>query len=390
MKVLHIITSLADGGAEAVLYRLCTHDAESRHVVVSLMDEGKYGPLLRAVGIEVHGIGMPRGGIRMGALWRLWRLVRQQRPDVVQTWMYHADLIGGCVARMAGVPVVCWGMHNTTLDPGASARGTILVARLCARLSRWVPRAIVSCSREAVRVHRALGYTAEKFVVIPNGYDLGRFTPDDVARQRLRGQWGIDADTPLIGMVARFDPQKDHATLVAALGMLAGAGAAFRAVLVGTGMDDGNAALVAAMAAAGLGERVRLLGRRDDVPAVMCALDLHVLSSAYGEAFPNVLAEAMACGTPCVTTNVGDAALIVGDMGWVVPPRDAEALADAIGTALLERAERPTDWSMRGRVARERVAGHFGIESMVAAYRTVWQAARDGAPSKAGEPEPVP
>jgi glycosyltransferase involved in cell wall biosynthesis len=228
-------------------------------------------------------------------------------------------------------------------------------------------------------VHVRLGYAAEKFVIIPNGYDVGRFQPDAAARARLRAEWGVPDAVPLLGMVARFDPQKDHANLLAACARLQASGADFAAVLVGTGCDAGNAALVQQLAAAGLTQRVRLLGRRDDVPAVMAALDLHVLSSAYGEAFPNVLAEAMACGTPCVTTDVGDAALIVGDTGWVVPPRDPKALADAIGTALLEHAERPTDWSMRGRAARERVAGHFGIESMVAAYRTVWQTARNGA-----------
>jgi glycosyltransferase involved in cell wall biosynthesis len=388
LRVLHVITCLDDGGAEASLYRLCTHDGENRHVVVSLMDAGKYGPLLRAAGIDVHCLGMPRGRFRPAALRQLWRLLRTQRPDVVQTWMYHADLVGGVVARLAGVRAMCWGVRNTTLEPSSSARGTIWVARACARLSRWVPRTIISCSREAARVHGALGYATDKFVVIPNGYDLTRFAPDVAAQERLRAQWGVAADEPLIGMVARFDPAKDHATLLAALGRFARTGAAFNAVLVGTGMDASNAALRAAISAEKLDRRVRLLGRRDDVPAVMNALDLHVLSSR-AEAFPNVLAEAMACGTPCVTTDVGDAALIVGDTGWVVPPRDTEALAAAIGEALRERADCAGHWQARRRAARERVAGEFDIERMVAAYRAVWQAARDGPPAMAGEPGPV-
>ena len=342
MNILHIITGLSDGGAEAVLYRLCTHDTQNRHVVVSLMDLGKYGPLLQAAGVAVHGLGMPRGRVTPGGLLCLWRLLRAQRPDVVQTWMYHADLIGGVVARLAGVPAVCWGLRNTALEPGASTRSTIWVARLCAWLSRPVPRAIVSCSREAVRVHRALGYAAEKFVVISNGYDLTRFTPDVDARQRLRTAWGIDDGMPLIGMVARLDPQKDHATLIAALARLAQAGTAFRCVLVGGGVDAGNAALREAIGTAGLHAFVRLLGRRDDIPAVMNALDLHVLSSR-GEAFPNVLAEAMACGTPGVTTDVGDAALIVGDTGWVVPPRDTDALARALEKQTVMRIQSGTN-----------------------------------------------
>jgi glycosyltransferase involved in cell wall biosynthesis len=383
--VLHIITGLADGGAEAVLYRLCTHDTKNRHVVVSLMDAGKYGPLLQTAGVEVHCLHMPRGRVTAGGLWRLWRLLRTQRPSVVQTWMYHADLVGGVLARLAGVPALCWGIHNTSLEPGSSTRSTIWVARICAWLSRWLPRAIVSCSRESVRVHRALGYAARKFFVIPNGYDLTRFAPDAAARVRLRAEWGIEDETPLIGMVARFDPQKDHATLIDALARLAHAGSRFACVLVGTGVDPGNAALREAIAAAGLETSVRLVGRRDDVPAVMNALDVHVLSSR-SEAFPNVLAEAMACGTPCVTTDVGDAALIVGDTGWVVPPRDPDALARALAEALAAKNDSAA-WQARKCAARERVATHFDIERMVDSYRSVWQRVQQGAPVMASEQE---
>lgn len=384
MNVIHVITGLNEGGAEAVLYRLSTHDAENRHRVISLMDEGKYGPLLQAAGVEVYCLGMPRGRVTASALIRLWRLLRAKQPEVVQTWMYHGDLVGGVAARLAGVSAVCWGIRNTALTPGVSARGTILVARICARLSRWVPRAIVSCSHEAVRVHRALGYAAQKFVVIPNGYDLARFAPDAVARQRLRAEWGVDDETPIIGIVARFDPQKDHATLVGALVRLARAGSRFRCVLVGTGVDDSNLALREAIDDAGLARNIRLLGRRDDVPAVMNALDVHVLSSSFGEAFPNVLAEAMACGTPCVTTDVGDAALIVGDTGWVVPPRDPDALAGALAEALAARNDSAA-WQARRRAAREHVALHFDIQRMVQSYRAVWQRAQSGTPLMVSE-----
>lgn len=370
-KVAHIITGLNDGGAEAVLYRLCTSDTENRHVVISLMDEGKYGPLLRSAGVEVYTLGMPRGKVTIEALVRLWRLLRSVRPDVVQTWMYHADLVGGVVARLAGVSTVCWGIRHTTLEPGLSSRTTIMVARICARLSRWVPRTIVACSYEAARVHQALGYAPQSFVVVPNGYDLDRFAPDARARERLRAEWNVDAHTPLIGMVARFDPQKDHANLLAALGLLKEQGVEFRCVLVGTGMDKTNEALAKRIAETGLDGHVYLLGRRNDIPVVMSALDVHVLSSAFGEAFPNVLAEAMACGTPCVTTDVGDAAFIVGETGWVVPPRDNRALAEALVAALTQWQNRDS-WQARKSACRERIATHFTLDAMISGYRKVW------------------
>ncbi len=372
MRITHVITGLNDGGAEAVLYRLVLQDRPARHQVVSLMDEGKYGPLLREAGFSVACLNMPRGRLTLGGLCRLWRLLRAERPDVVQTWMYHGDLIGGVIARLAGVARICWGIRHTTLEPGKSARSTIWIARLNARLSRWVPNAIVCCAEKAREVHEALGYAAHKMVVIPNGYDLQRFRPDAQAREWLRRELGVAEYDCLLGMVGRFDPQKDHANLIAALSQLKQTGASFRCVLVGAGLTQDNAAITAWIVAHGLERHVVLLGQRNDVPVVMNALDVHVLSSAYGEAFPNVLAEAMACGTTCVTTNVGDAALIVGDTGWVVPPSAPAALADAVGAALHERELLPEAWATRQTAARERIMASFSIEIMVNAYSQVW------------------
>jgi glycosyltransferase involved in cell wall biosynthesis len=373
LSVTHIITGLADGGAEAVLFRLCMHDDANRHVVISLMDEGKYGlPLLQA-GIDVHCLAMSRGKITLGGLARLWRLVRAQRPDVVQTWMYHADLIGGVTARLAGVRTVCWGIRHSNLEPGTSKRSTIWIARLCAALSHFVPRHIVCCSLRAAEVHQALGYSARKVTVIPNGYNLGHFAPDAEVRERLRAEWGVDDSVPLIGMVARFDPQKNHANLISALGRLKRAGQAFRCVLIGMGIDSDNAELGDWLEAEDVADRVLLLGTRDDIPAVMNALDVHALSS-LGEAFPNVLAEAMACGTPCVTTDVGDSALIVGGTGWVVPSGEPEALARGLCSAFAEWRDHAA-WRARQREARQSIVKHFSLEKMLGAYRAVWRQA---------------
>lgn len=373
MRVLHIITGLGDGGAEAVLHRLITHDPLDEHHVVSLTGLGKYGPLLRERGLKVTALEMPRGRMTLAGLKGLWRAVQQGRPDVIQTWMYHADLLGGVVGRLAGVPVV-WGIRNTTLEPGLSSRNTILVARLCARLSRWAPRRIIACAQAAVEAHAALGYDRGRMVVIPNGYDLARFRPDAEARVRLRREWDVPDGVPLLGMVARWDPQKDHANLIAALRLLQQRGAMFRAVLVGSGVDESNTGLMSVLREAGLGERVRPLGPRLDIPALMNALDIHVLSSAYGEAFPNVLAEAMACGTPCVATGVGDAAQIVGETGWVVPPRNAAALADALQQAI-EAAREPQGWRDRQQACRQRIQERYSLEAMVRRYRAVWEEA---------------
>lgn len=372
LNIVHIITGLNDGGAEAVLYRLCTHDKQNRHTVISLRDSGKYGALLEASGVAVYCLGMPRGRLTLTGLWRLWRLLRSERPDVVQTWMYHADFIGGIMARLARIPIVCWGLRNSNLEPGKSARSTILMARVCAWLSHWIPRAIVSCSTQAASVHQALGYARGKFTIIPNGYNLVEFAPDAEARTQLRREWGVNEQTILLGMVARYDPQKDHANLVNALRLIKHKKESFQCVLVGTKMDANNHELCRLMENQGVRDNVLLLGQRHDIPGVMNALDIHVLSSSFGEAFPNVLAEAMACGIPCVTTDVGDAAVIMGDTGWIVPPSNSELLANAISETIAEMQD-SEKWAVRRSMCRDRVVLNFSLERMVDNYHNVWR-----------------
>ncbi len=372
MRIVNIITGLSDGGAEAVLYRLCTYDKQNHHIVISLMDEGKYGSLLRQAGIKVHCLGMPRGRITFKGIAHLFYLLRTEQSEVVQTWMYHANLLGGVAARLAGVQHVCWGIHNSSLVSGKSKLSTIWIARVCAILSYFGPKRIISCSHKSVKVHEKLGYISKKFIVISNGYSLEHFKPNSEMRIVLRGEWGVADDMPLIGMVARFNSQKDQANLVSALGQLKRQGWRFCCALIGTGMDLQNFQLNEWLKAEGLTDQILLLGQRSDIPAVMNALDIHVLSSAYGEAFPNVLAEAMACGTPCVTTDVGDAAEIVGDTGWVVPPSESGKLAQVLAEALDEWRV-PKVWDRRQDQARQRIVKHFSLQKMVEAYRSVWR-----------------
>ncbi|MBA4384752.1 MAG: glycosyl transferase family 1 [Anaerolinea sp.] len=372
MRVLHIITCLNDGGAEAILYRLCSYDKANTHLVISLMHDGKYGPLLRDAGIDVHCLNITKTKVSPFALLRLYRLIKSFNPDAVQTWMYHADLIGGSIARSAGYKNINWGIHNSTLDPKQSKRTTILIAGLCAKASWIVPKRVVCCAQKSLDVHKALGYAHKKLIVVNNGYDLSKFFKDDRLGNHVRQELHLGADVPLLGMVGRFDPQKDHFNLIAALAIVKKTLPQVRCLLIGSGMNLDNAALLKCIAENDVEDQVILLNQRSDIPAIMNALDLHVLSSAYGEAFPNVLNEAMACGTPCVTTDVGDSALIVAETGWVVPPKDAQGLAASILNALQEKKNAPEKWASRQLMARRRVQENFSIETMVAGYQAVW------------------
>lgn len=369
MVVVHVITGLGGGGAEGVLFRLATHEREHRHHVISLMDAGVYGPRLTAAGVGVHALDMPRGRVTSRGVRRLYGLLRAIRPDVVQTWMPHADLLGGIVARAAGVRAVVWGLRQSMLDPGRTRLRTRLIVRTCAPISRWVPHRIVCCSEASARAHVAAGYRASGMVTIRNGYSSDEFKPDCARRARVRAEWGADDGETVVGMVGRWDPMKDHDTLATALARVTAPGP-WRVVLAGAGMIADNRALAGLLDRHGLRDRVRLAGVRDDVAALMNAIDVHVLSSA-SEGFPNVLCEAMACGTPCVTTDAGDAADIVGDTGWVVPPGNARALAAALDAAMAAWHDRPA-WRERQAACRARVVDRFGLDRMVDAYRHVW------------------
>lgn len=370
-KVVHVITGLNDGGAEGVLTRLCLYSKGATHVVISLMDEGKYGPVLQQAGVAVHCLGMTPSKPSIVRFLQLIKLIRSEQPDVVQTWMYHADLLGGFAARMAGVRRVFWGIRMSSLEKGKSTRLTLRIAHLCALLSKWVPEKIICCANKALTVHADIGYVASKLLVIPNGYDLLRFKPDRVGGAKLRNEFGFSVDEFVIGKVGRFDPLKDHFNLLRALSLVAEQRIYFRCLLVGKGLSPDNAALVTYIVELGLQDSVVLAGQRTDIPMVMNALDLHVLSSC-SEGFPNVLAEAMACGTPCVSTDVGDALEIVGDIEACCPAQNAQALADVIIKMAQEWQQAPAAWQARKVASSRRIADKFSIDGMVEAYEACW------------------
>ncbi|AKX53999.1 glycosyltransferase family 4 protein [Thiopseudomonas alkaliphila] len=369
MKIVHIITGLNNGGAEGVLYRLCKRDKKHKHSVISLRDMGKYGPLLQSEGVEVYCLNMPQGRVTFSGLQQLYNLLKSTKPDVVQTWMYHADLIGGVIARLAGFKNIFWNIRNSVLEKGKSKRSTILISKLCSWISPFVPKHIICCANKALEVHAEKGYQRKKMVVIGNGYELDKFTPNPQLALDTRNELMLNENVALLGMVGRYDPLKDHANLLIALSQLKHQ-FDFKCLLVGKDLSAANRELIQIIEKQGLQSHVVLLEQRNDIPAIMNALDLHILSSS-SEAFPNVIAEAMACGTPCVSTDVGDAALIVGEAGWVVSARDSRQLALAIAQALALKKD-SSKWVALQSQARNRILENFGIETMISKYHNVW------------------
>lgn len=370
LVVLHIISGLGQGGAETVLYRLVTAEtSQTRHIVVSMSDAGVFGQRLQQANIEVHCLHMKGLGLLTGWL-ALRRLIKKIQPDVVQTWMYHADLLGGVAARSVGIKNIAWGIRNSGENLHHSSLKARVVAQVSAKLSGWLPKRIVACAENAARRHKQWGYKADKMSVIPNGYDLTQWQPQPEQAALFRSQLGLSTTTPLIVSVGRWNPLKDHPNLLSALAKLKRSEVNWFCVLVGDGIEQTNEELMRLIKQEGLEERIALLGRRDDIPVIMSAADIHVLSSK-AEGFPNVVCEAMVSRALCVVTDVGDAARIVGEEGIVVAPRNAQALAVGIEKALclLNSPELPEQLDK----AAASVAQRYSLESMVRNYEQLWQ-----------------
>jgi glycosyltransferase involved in cell wall biosynthesis len=367
MKVLHVITGLGAGGAEAMLCKLvaATRGALAHHVV-SLLDGGPLRGVLAAQGIPVETLGMRRGAPRPAALARLARIVARERPDAIQGWMDHANLLAGLAGALTRVPVV-WGVHHADVDPRHAKRLTHWTRAVSARLSGTVPAQIVCCATSALRAYAALGYRRDRMVVIPNGFALERWAPSAEARRAVREELAV-GDAPLVGIVARVHPDKDHQSFLAAAALVAREHDDAAFILAGEG-TAADGALVAAIARLGLGGRVRLLGPRSDVPRLLAALDV-LASSSRSEGFPQILGEAMLCGVPCAATDCGDSREILGATGRIVSPGDPAALAGAIGELLaLDPAER----AALGEAARRRIVERYDIHAIARRYVELYE-----------------
>jgi glycosyltransferase involved in cell wall biosynthesis len=369
--ILHLITGLEAGGAERMLVRLATatDQARFRSVVVSMTGGGAFAPVLEAGGIELRQLGMRRGRPEPAGLWRLDRILRNVQPDLLQTWLYHADFLGLSARLLGRVPRLVWNIQCTDMRGDGLSRTGAMLRRLLS-WSAAIPDAIVVNSRAGQGFHKAIGYRPRRWEFIPSGVDTREFRPDLAARASFRQELGVENDALVIGLAARFHPMKDHATFLTAAAHLATGDARVRFLLAGTRVDPSNRELTDAVAQLGVGNRVTLLGERRDMPRFFAALDIAGLSSAYGEGCPNVLGEAMACGVPCVATEVGDSAALIGETGVTVPARDPAALAAALDRLI---ALGPEGRRALGERARARILRDYDLDTIVAHYEALYE-----------------
>lgn len=361
-RVLWITTGLGTGGAEMMLTQIITGLPAHRHTVISLTSGGKYVEPLRAAGAEVLSLDMPAGKPTLGALWRLFKLAWRVRPAVIMGWMYH-----GCFAAVMvkvfrlGQGRVIWNIRQSLYDLSLEKRGSALVIRSLPWLARFA-RVITYNSKLSARQHEALGYPAAKTKLVPNGFDLEKwsgFSPSQESRS---------SHPPRIGRFGRFTAMKDYPTFLSAAALLVKDEPGAEFLLAGTDVDDRNTELTQLIEQLDLRSHVRLLGERSDLPEITASLDLAVSSSAFGEGFPNVVGEAMASAVPVVATDIGDTAWVMGDTGRIVPAKDPQALANACRDILRLPAGQRHELGMKG---CQRIKEHFSLQSVLSEFNTL-------------------
>lgn len=380
IRIVHLITGLNLGGAERMLGRLVQAMDRSRfeNVVISMLPGGVVREAIVRAGVEVHTLDIEGLGSSVHGSLRLAGLLRTIRPSILQTWLYHADVLGLPVGRSVGVPRILWNLRSTMIQ-GNWPR---TMQRIRGALSPY-PDGVIVNSHSVRAVHEALGYTPRKWHFIPNGFDTASLRPQPERRLAMRKALALPEDARVVGMMARYHPFKDHALFAKAAILLLRAVPKAYFVLSGTGVDDTNVEL-SNMLDPAVRAHVRLLGPRTDVPDLASALDVATLTS-FTEGFPNVVAEAMSCGLPCVVTDAGDAASIVGATGWCVPVRNAPALAAAWQAALgmTEAGRRDL-----GSAARRRIEEHFSLDHIARRYEELYLATSGSQLSDAGRRGP--
>ncbi|MCO8091498.1 glycosyltransferase [Acinetobacter pseudolwoffii] len=367
-KVLHIIIGLNVGGAELMLKRLVLHSqqkGEYQHEVVSLTDLGVVGKTLVDQGIPVYTLGMTSVFKLPVIFFKLKKLIQQVRPDVVQTWMYHADFLGGLAAKQVGIDNIIWGIRNTSLDSNSGITKKA-IRKACALLSCKIPQKIICVANKAKLLHVNIGYCKEKMLVIPNGFDINRFNIDDELRYRYRDELKIQHDKLVIGNIGRFTPAKNQVNFIKACLLLLEKGYDFDVIIAGRNISLNNFEIKKLV---GDRENFKVVGEIDQPEKFYNAIDVFCLSSIT-EGFPNVLGEAMATKRICLTTDAGDAKEILGNCGYHINGFTSDEIAKSIEINILSKEY--SNIKKVGDIARLEVIEKYSLEKIVSDFEKLY------------------
>lgn len=370
-KIAHVIIGLNVGGAELMLQRLVINSSRKEsfeHYVISLTDLGVIGPKLQEQGIKVYNLGITSISSLPSALLKLRKVLNKLEPDVVQTWMYHADLLGGLTAKSLGIENIIWGIRNTDIRPDHNVAKKVF-HKTCSHLSYSIPNKIVCVAKQAKIFHAQFGYDDSKLLVIPNGFDIVKFAPNQNQRSRFRSKLSITEEEIVIGNIGRYLPIKNQVNFIKACIYLLKKGYMFKVLLAGREVDLNNPDICALFKEDNLLQHFIFLGEIEDTTSFYNAIDIFCLCSST-EGFPNVLGEAMASENICLSTDAGDAWDILGDSGFKIKSTSAPDIAKAIEGNVLNNSIK--DLKEVGHRARISIINKYSINKVVSQFESLY------------------
>jgi len=370
-KVLHIITSLNDGGAEGTLAKLCIGCKNFNHIVISMSGMGKYGPLLENAGVKIYSLNFDKGFKNYINIFTLFTIFRNEKPSIVQTWMYHADILGGCVAKLFRISNIFWNIrHATYKEKGLKSKKHKFIAHIHLFLSKFIPKKIICCAKSCYESHIEIGYCKSKMAIIYNGIDTEKFFYNPLSREMLRRDLGLSQEKIVIGSIGRLHENKGQDNLFKSLKILSDESIDIAYIFAGTNMQKDNPAIKNLIKSNNLSLELIFLGKRNDVPAIMNAIDIHV-SASSSEGFPNVIAEAMSCATVAISTNVGDSKYIAESNQCICKANSPSELARLMLTTIKEKNNKKF-WDERKFNSRKKIIDNFSLEKMINSYEQIW------------------
>ena len=370
IKVAHISTGLETGGAEVQLLRLLTDLDKSKFemMVISLHKETYLADQIRELGLPVHSLEVKSNPLNVR---KAYSLLKEFNPDVIHGTMYEGGVVGTLFNKfLPKKPPVIWTVHEPLEHYDKEPIRKRLQLRTWGLISK-LPACMMYVSNLNKEQHVDWGFDNQKAIVIPNGVDTDKCSPNKAAGEKIRKELGISQDAFVIGKIARFHRQKNHIGFMHSAAILAKQHSHVEFVLVGTNVDSENEELTSLAKELGISDKVHMLGNREDIPDVVNAFDLATLTS-FGEAFPLTLGEAMVSGVPCVATDVGDNDYIIGDTGIITPIDDNEAMAAAWQKMVETALNTPDEYAELGQKARQRTLDNFTLEQQVKQHEDLY------------------
>ena len=369
MKILHIIDSLGDGGAERILSNVCINEVSNIHIVVSLSKKGKYSEILARNKIKLFHLDIKKIVDLIPALIRLFRIIKNTSPNIVFTWLYYSTLIGSLASKICKINNIQWNIRHSDISSKRLKLRTKIVVKICSFLSNYIPSKIVYCSQQSLKNHTEIGYSKNKSIIIHNGVNTDEFRPIN-KKQKLKKIYNLPNKLPVIGMVARDSVDKDYATLIESYKILKNKKIKFFGVMIGKGVNK-NKKILEKIKEYKLSKDIKIFGQKNNIHEMMNVIDIGVLSS-FSESFPNVLTELMSTEIPCITTNQGESMRIVAKTGWIFKTGDAKSLSIKIEKAINEYKNKRL-WKIRKKRARDRVLKLFTNKIMIDHYKNLWE-----------------